>query len=346
MTTAIFRNDLFLEHDPGFNHVESPDRLRAIYQRLDQEPPANTITPVSWPAADYHQLTRNHSTRLFDQIAATAGQTFNALDPDTATSPQSFEAACLAAGAVIEGCRMVIAGETDNGFALVRPPGHHAEEDRAMGFCLFNNVAVAARYALNELKLQRVLIVDWDLHHGNGSQHSFYDSNRVLYFSSHQYPYYPGSGGAGETGSGKGEGYTVNVPLSGGQGDHAFARIFNELLIPLTRQYQPELILVSAGFDTYYADPLGGMNVTEKGFAFMTRALMDIAAEVCQGRVVMSLEGGYDLTGLADGAMAVINELSGASILNQDDLDAFTTNNNPLPALEEAQRIAKNHWTL
>ena len=211
---------------------------------------------------------------------------------------------------------MVVSGELDNAFALVRPPGHHAEADRGMGFCLFNNVAVGARYAQKSLKLERVLIIDWDLHHGNGTQHSFEEDPSILYFSTHQYPYYPGTGSTGEVGFGQGEGFTVNVPLSMGYGDGEYAGIFEKTLKPVTLEFNPDLILVSAGFDIHGNDPLGGMRVTPSGFAALTSAIMDIAEACCDGRIVFTLEGGYDLNGLRDSVKAVLREMAGLSETN------------------------------
>ena len=182
-----------------------------------------------------------------------------------------------------------------------------------MGFCIFNNVAIAARYLINEHGLKRILIIDWDLHHGNGTQHQFYTSDQVLYFSTHQYPFYPGTGAMQETGSGAGAGYTVNVPLSGGAGDYEYLALFRELVQPLAREFAPEFILLSAGFDIYHDDPLGGMRVTPEGFARLTRMLMDTASEVCGGRLAAVLEGGYSLEGLRDSVKTVLLELSGAS---------------------------------
>jgi len=335
---------LFIEHDPGYGHPESPDRLRAIYEALEELTPDKYLFPGFEPAT-HAQLARNHTEGHIKRVAATAGKTYVTLDPDTHTSPRSYDAACLAAGAAIGGARMVVSGEADNGFALVRPPGHHAEADRTSGFCLFNNIAVAAHYALSELKLNRILIVDWDIHHGNGTQHSFYDTDRVLYFSTHQYPYFPGTGSLSESGTGRGEGFTVNVPLPGGQDDRAFARIFNELLSPIARQYKPELILVSAGFDTYHGDPLGTMAVTAAGFAYMTRVLKALAEELCNGRLLLVLEGGYSHTGLKDSVLACLAELSENSRLQEDTLKALQNASGPLRALEQALSAAKKYWT-
>ena len=348
--TAIFKDELFLQHIPDFNHVESPDRLRVIYEQLEQPEIQNRFVYPSIEPASQEILALNHSMDHIMRVAGTAGKTFSSLDPDTQASAQSYDAACLAAGAVVKGVEMINAGEVDNGFALVRPPGHHAETDRAMGFCLFNNIGVGAHYAVEHLGLERVLIIDWDLHHGNGTQHSFYDSSQVLYFSTHSYPYYPGSGGLNEVGVGDGEGYTVNVPLSGGQDDRAFGRIFREILVPIARQYNPDIILVSAGFDTFYADPLGTMAVTEQGFAYMTKVLVDLASEVCGGRLLVALEGGYNLQGLRDGVLAVLAELTGdpgcPGKVDDEALKAIADAVPGMTVLDEVRSIAKRYWNM
>jgi acetoin utilization deacetylase AcuC-like enzyme len=212
---------------------------------------------------------------------------------------------------VLVAVEAVLGGGYAGAFAAVRPPGHHAEANRAMGFCLFNNAAVAARCALDRHGLRRVLLVDWDVHHGNGTMHSFYGSREVLYFSVHQYPHYPGTGRLEELGRGEGEGFTVNVPLPGGQGDAEYLAAFRELLRPLALAYRPELILVSAGFDMLRDDPLGDMRVTEAGVAGLTGLLAEVAGECCPGRLLFALEGGYDLPGLASGVAAVLRTLLG-----------------------------------
>lgn len=343
--TAVFRHELFLEHDPGYGHVESPDRLRAIFQALDGAAlRRHLLFPAFGPASE-EVLALNHTPRHIFRVKDTAGKPFEVLDPDTHTSPRSYEAACLAAGAVVAAVEMVVQGGCDNAYALVRPPGHHAEADHTSGFCLFNNVAVAAHYGLKRLGLQRILVVDWDIHHGNGTQHAFYDTDQVLYFSTHQYPFFPGSGSLAETGSGKGEGYTINVPLQGGQDDLAFARIFNELLVPIARQYQPECLLVSAGYDIYAGDPLGTMAVTPAGFGYLTRMVVELAEELCQGRLVLALEGGYAFDGLAGGVLASLAEMLGEGGLTTEQLAGFRRAAGPLRALAEAKTAAKKHWT-
>jgi len=344
--TAVMTEKLFLEHDPGHGHVESPERLRVIYEQLDKpEIKENFLFPPFGPAG-HEILSLVHTDAHIMRVAQTAGKRFDLLDADTTTSPRSYDAACLAAGAVVEGTRLIVAGEVDNCFALVRPPGHHAERTHGKGFCLFNNIAIAAQYALTELKLKKVLIIDWDLHHGNGTQHSFDDTDQVLYFSTHQYPYYPGSGAALEQGKGAGLGYTINVPLPGGQGDEAFARIFNSLLVPVARQYRPEMIMVSAGFDIYKGDPLGTMNVSVDGFAYLARLLLELAEELCQGRLLLTLEGGYNVAGQRDGVLAVLAELVGKRFLPEEAFARLSQSSVPVPGLENAQKIAKKNWKL
>ena len=344
--TAIFRHPVFLEHIKDFSHVESPERLRVLYDAMDDPGATDGCLLPDCPAAGHDLLTLVHDRAHVERVAATAGKAFESLDPDTQTSPLSYEAACRAAGAAAAAVDLVMAGEARNAFCLVRPPGHHAEAGRAMGFCLFNNVAVAARHAIKNHGLSRVLIVDWDLHHGNGTQHRFYDTSAVLYFSTHQFPYYPGTGAAGEMGSGDGEGYTINVPLAAGHNNMAYATIYNELLAPIARQYRPEIIILSAGYDIHANDPLGGMSVTGDGFAYMTKVLVDVAADVCDGRLVACLEGGYDLAGLKEGVLATLDEMRGRSRLADKTIFDMAANAYPVMALEETRQLAKSFWNL
>lgn len=351
--TAIFRDPLFMEHDPGYGHPESSQRLQVIHNELDKKEIKSRLFYPKFSPAPHKVIGLNHTDELMKRVAATAGKPNDALDPDTKTSAASYAAATLAVGALITGVDLLVGGDIDNGFALVRPPGHHAEANRAMGFCLFNNVAVAAHYAISHCGLKRVMIVDWDLHHGNGTQHSFYDTDKVLYISSHQFPYYPGTGDVLETGTGKGEGYTINIPLPGYQNNADYAAIFNDIVVPAGREYQPELILISCGFDIYKGDPLGLMEVTPAGFAYLTRSLVKLAEEVCGGKLLVTLEGGYDLNGQRDGAMAVLSELFGKTLnsgygSNLDpqvalDLEGAGSQH---PAIEQARNVAKRYWKL
>lgn len=348
--TAVYRDDLFLEHQPGFDHVESPDRLMVVYDELDRPGIGTNLVYPRFSPASPEIIGLNHSPALIKRLAETAGRSHDFLDADTQTSARSYEAACLAAGALIDGMQRIVAGEVDNAFCLVRPPGHHAERNRAMGFCLFNNVAIAAAWALATQGMERILILDWDIHHGNGTQNSFYKSNKVLYFSTHQFPFYPGTGALNESGEEEGEGFTLNVPLPGGQGDQDFRDIFNALLVPVTRQYQPEFILVSCGFDIYGGDPLGTMRVTPAGFAGMTRIVQQLAAEVCQGRLLVTLEGGYNLNGMRDGSLAVLTALCGEKLGAAfpdypEEVGGAPTGDQPW-YLKQAIALAKSYWKM
>ena len=307
--TRLVTDPAYLQHVAGPMHPESPGRLRAIHQVLSAAPVAG-VEQARPRRATREELLRVHEALHVDRVLALAGKEAQ-LDPDTAISPGSTEAALLAAGAGAQLVLDVMRGEVNNGFALVRPPGHHAVAAHAMGFCLFNNVAVAAETALAE-GAQRVLVLDWDVHHGNGTQASFYSRRDVLFLSSHQFPFYPGSGAPEETGAGDGTGFTINVALPAGQGDADYGAVFHEVFLPRAQQYRPDLILVSAGFDPHRADPLGGMDVTERGFAAMCSATKSLAEEVCGGKLVLLLEGGYDLDGLAQSVHACVEVLAGA----------------------------------
>ena len=318
--TGIVKDPRYLKHITSESHPENHHRLEVIYKMLDQDDMAGKFQEISPRFATEEEVELIHTSRYISKVAATAGKSHTMLDPDTQTSPKSYEAAMLAVGGLLESIDKVMVGDVDNSFAIVRPPGHHAESDRGMGFCLFNNVAIGASYAIEKHSLDRILIVDWDLHHGNGTQHLFYNDPGVLYFSTHQFPYYPGTGSFEETGAGEGKGFTVNVPLSGGQGDGDYLRIFNRILRPFSLQYQPQLILVSAGFDTYFKDPLGAMKITPGGFAGLSKSLLEIADSSCEGRIAFILEGGYHLDGLQESVKAVLKELKGESILGQEGL--------------------------
>jgi len=351
--TAIFRDPLFMDHDPGFDHPESPQRLKVINEVLDKEAIKNCFIYPEFLPAPHKIIGLNHDTALMNRVAETAGKIFDALDADTKTSSDSYAAATLAVGAMTTGVDLLVEGKVDNGFAFVRPPGHHAEKNRSMGFCLFNNVAVAAQYAIAHCGLKRVMIVDWDLHHGNGTQHSFYDTDKVLYVSTHQFPFYPGTGDLGETGKAKGEGYTVNIPLPGYQGDVDYATIFNDIIVPIGCEYKPELLLVSCGFDIYKDDPLGAMEVTADGFAYLTRSMVQLAEEVCDGKLLITLEGGYNLNGQRDGAMAVLSELAGITLdtgyatnLSEKIAKQLSGAQSVHPAIDQARGVAKKFWKL
>jgi acetoin utilization deacetylase AcuC-like enzyme len=253
---------------------------------------------------------RVHSRRHLSTVALAAQRNAH-LDADTYVGSDSEQAARLAAGGLCHVLGAVATGQAANGFALVRPPGHHATPDRGMGFCLYNNVAVATRAAQAEYGLEQVLIVDFDVHHGNGTQDAFYEDASVLFFSTHQYPYYPGTGHWRETGRGPGAGATVNVPFPAGVGDNVYAAAFDQVLAPLARRFQPQLILVSAGYDAHWNDPLASMQLSITGYAALVDRLLALAGELCQGRIVFTLEGGYHLEVLAHAVLTTLRQLSG-----------------------------------
>ncbi|MFH1626011.1 MAG: histone deacetylase [Pseudomonadota bacterium] len=344
--TGIVRDESYLDHRPGDFHPESHRRLETIYEMLNDPDMKDRFTDVPVREATEEELLYIHSKDYIGMVAATAGKPHGYLDADTQTSPGSYRAALRAAGGLCNAINMVNSGQLDNAFALVRPPGHHAERNRGMGFCLFNNVAIGALYAQRELGLQRVLIIDWDLHHGNGTQHSFEDDPSILYFSTHQYPYYPGSGSFREVGRGKGEGYTVNVPLSTGYGDAEYIAIYQQILQPIALEFNPDLVLGSVGFDIYKGDPLGGMSVTSEGFAGLARILMDIARSSCDGKLVFTLEGGYNLQGLRDGVKAVLKELRGESVIEGRDWSGKEDARILSPVLAKAKGAHRRYWNI
>jgi acetoin utilization deacetylase AcuC-like enzyme len=307
--TGIIKDGRYMDHGGGFAHPESPERLAAIYTMLGSPDMAGKFTEIAPREASVEELAAIHRPSYINSVAATAGKSFTSLDCDTATTEGSFRAAKLAAGGLCNAIDSVVSGSVDNAFALIRPPGHHAESNAAKGFCIFNNVAIGAMHAIKKHSTERILIVDWDLHHGNGTQHSFYDDSRVLYFSTHQYPYYPGTGALEENGRGAGLGYTVNVPLRPGADNERYLNIFRKILQPVALKFKPELIMVSAGFDIYKQDPLGGMEVTPEGFACLARVLMNVADACCRGRMVMALEGGYHIRGQAEAVKMVLQEM-------------------------------------
>jgi acetoin utilization deacetylase AcuC-like enzyme len=313
MRTGIVTDERFLEHDTGRRHPECADRLRAIGRWLEANPIPDRV-PIGARDATIKELTRVHVPEHVERVEVSAHLPRYAFDADTPVSSRSFAAACRAAGGVLALVDAVMTGRVENGFAFVRPPGHHAEPDRAMGFCLFNNVALAAAHLRAAHGLERVLVVDWDVHHGNGTQHAFYNDSHVLFVSSHQYPFYPGTGAAREVGAGEGEGFTLNLPFPAGYGDAQYVRAFVEVVEPVARRFEPQFILVSAGFDAHRRDPLAGMDVTEAGFASLARLLLRLSRDVCENRLVAVLEGGYDFEALARSVAAVLGEMSGASL--------------------------------
>ena len=305
----LYDDPVFREHDGGPGHPERPERLEALRRGLRDAGLEARLDVVAPREATGAELRRVHTEAHVARVAATAGRTVR-FDPDTQAGPRSYAAALKAAGAAVQAVEAVLESKAERALCAVRPPGHHAEAGRAMGFCLFNNVAVAAAHALDR-GLERVMIVDWDVHHGNGTQAMFYEEPRVLYLSSHEYPFYPGTGALNDAGEGAGRGFTVNLPLPAGMGDPEYARVYREIVEPIGRAFDPQLLLVSVGFDPHAADPLAGMEVTEPGFAEMAAVCLSIAGGAAGGRGVFVLEGGYDLDGIAASAAAVTKLLLG-----------------------------------
>jgi acetoin utilization deacetylase AcuC-like enzyme len=307
VSLTVFTSVRFADHLTPPGHPERVERFE-VMQIMVSEFRRRGGAVLDPRAASDKDLERVHDAEYVSLIKETAGRA-TALDPDTFTSPETYDVARLAAGAVLSGVDHVLDGNGDRrALAVVRPPGHHAERNRAMGFCLFNNIAVGAAHA-RARGLSRVAIVDFDVHHGNGTQWSFYGDASVLFVSSHQYPFYPGTGAAGDIGTGAGVGFTVNLPVAAGATDADFERLYAQLALPVVRQFKPELVLVSAGFDAHVDDPLGGMRLTTPYFGRLMAAIVDVADECCEGRLVAVTEGGYDLKTLADSLGTCIDVL-------------------------------------
>lgn len=313
--TAIITSARYQDHHTSSRHPENKSRAAALHdlavKLVDAEPGRFTaLDPVE---VDPARLEAVHSSRYVAALERFCRAGGGKIDLNTTVSAASYDVALLAAGGLLRGVDAVMAGEADSAFALVRPPGHHAVATGSEGFCLFNNVAVAAKHLLDHYGLERVLIVDWDVHHGNGTQDMFYNDPRVLFFSSHQYPLYPGSGRLAETGEGKGRGYNWNLPLPAGCGDEVLARAFDMLLEPAVEKFRPQFVLVSAGYDGHWRDPLGGLTLTGAGYAHLTGHLQALADTYCQGKMALTLEGGYDLTALTGAVEATLRVLAGDS---------------------------------
>jgi acetoin utilization deacetylase AcuC-like enzyme len=305
-STLLLRDARFREHRAPGEHPECPERLDAIDAALGALPPG--VEALEARSADDEELLRVHSREYLAQLADISGRTAR-LDPDTWSSPRSVATARLAAGSLVELVLRIARGGASSGFAALRPPGHHAERDRAMGFCLLNNAAIAARALRVQERVERIAIVDWDVHHGNGTQHAFEEERDVLFASLHQFPFYPGTGGLNERGSGAGEGSTLNLPLPAGCGDAEYASAFESVLLPVLRAFRPEFILVSAGFDAHASDPLASMQLSTRAYAWFTAQLVELARDCCGGRIALSLEGGYDLQALGESARTSLMQL-------------------------------------
>ena len=312
MRVGLVYHPIYLQHDTG-QHVENAQRLYETMKLLEDCGLKEQLSMLTPEPASIDDLLTNHEQSYITRVERKAAAGGGWLDADTVLSPRSYEAALYAAGGAIKATEAVLTGAVDAAFALVRPPGHHATRDEAMGFCLFNNVAIAARRALSRQGIDRILIADFDVHHGNGTQESFYDDPRILYFSTHQSPLYPGTGRVEETGTGQGQGTNVNVPLPPSAGDNEYVSVFEELLVPLAHRFQPQIILVSAGYDVHWADYISSQQMTITGFASLVAILKQLATDLCQQRLAFALEGGYHLQALPYSIKATLDVLLGNS---------------------------------
>jgi len=311
--TALVYDPIFLNHNTGRSHPERSERLTAAFDLLQTQPWYSDLLQLKPTRADLKWIGAIHDQRYIDRVNQACSLEQRHIDsPDVSISRESYDVALHAVGSVLEITDQVMAEKANNGFAMIRPPGHHAENDVAMGFCLFNGIAIAARYLQKKYDLERILILDWDVHHGNGTQHTFEQDPTVFYISLHQFPHYPGTGALSETGIGAGEGATLNCPMSPGLGDEHYRQAFNEIILPRARKFAPDAVLISAGFDAHFADPLGSINLDSQSYVWMTRVMMELAEECCDGRLISVLEGGYDLGALAESVSAHVNVLRGA----------------------------------
>ena len=344
MSVILIHSDRFAEHQTPPGHPERPERaevMDAVAAR-GRERGAEIVAPR---AATTEQLARVHDREHIRRISETSVKAAQ-FDPDTYTSPESYEVARLAAGAAIDAVERVMGDSHKAAVALVRPPGHHAERDRAMGFCLFNNVAVAAAHARAQ-GAAKVAIVDYDVHHGNGTQHIFETDPHVLYISTHQFPYYPGTGAADEVGREAGKGFTVNVPLEVGAVDEDFQVAFSKVVLPVLRQFEPDLIIVSAGVDAHERDPLGGMRLSTAAFGAMTRDLRAVAEECCHGRILSVIEGGYDLEALSASLDAIIEaHATPASAASRVWPTSGVHSDRGSRAVQTVREVLRPYWTI
>lgn len=328
-STAVVIDAEYLKHFPGRSHPERPERIQVLLD-LAGELDGKKIQLLQPKAASRSDIELAHTEDHVRLVESTSQVNRYALDGDTITCRDSFGVGLLAVGGFLKLLDAIAAQEVRNGFALVRPPGHHALRDRTMGFCLFNTIAIGAEYLKRAHGAKKILIMDWDVHHGNGTQDAFYDDPSVLFISTHQFPFYPGTGAVNEVGVGAGEGYTINVPLPAGCADTEYLQVFQDIVAPAAEKFRPDWILVSAGFDSHRRDPLGGMGLTEEGFAAMAGKLLMLAEKFAGARIALVLEGGYDLTGLRNSVAAVLNALSAPKTTPVDRLPLADSRIEPL----------------
>jgi len=331
MNTAFIYHPIYLQHNTGPHHPERASRIQSILRKLKKTALINKLKIVEPEAASIEDITLVHSRDyamhikdVCSRLVASGGSLGRDssggveknifLDPDTVVSKDSYEAAVFSVGAVIDGIDLVFKGEFDNAFCMVRPPGHHARPQQAMGFCIFNNIAVGARYLQKKYGLKRIVILDWDVHHGNGTEEVFYQDNGIFYISLHQYPHYPGTGSKEDVGEGKGKNFNLNIPMKAGDGDFEYIKAFKELILPRIEVFRPEFILISAGFDGHRDDPLSSINLTEDGYSEMTSMVKNAASLFSGNHMVSVLEGGYNLSSLANAVHSHLTALRGVRL--------------------------------
>ena len=307
--TGYISDPFYLKHK-NEPHPENPGRLNAIQKNIESSKYYNNLTLIQPRKATVEDIAKVHGTGYIRSVEDSCRDGIRNLDADTVISADSYQAALLSAGAGLEALDKILEGTVGNAFCAVRPPGHHAEQNKAMGFCLFNNVGVIARYAQDVKNIQKIFIFDWDVHHGNGTQHSFYKDSSIYYSSIHQYPFYPGTGGVDETGTGDGLGSNLNLPMRAYSCDADYINAIEHKLIPVIQKFNPDLIIISAGFDAHENDPLAQINLSTDCYGKMTQKLMEIANDVCNGRILSMLEGGYDYSALADSVQLHVETLS------------------------------------
>lgn len=319
LNTVIFFDPVFEEHKTGFDHPERPDRLPVALKALEESGLLESIEVRSPRDATVEDVELVHEPEYVSRVETMADSGGGHLDMDTAVSPETYRAALKAAGALLDSVDGCLEGAFSRSFCLVRPPGHHALAGRGMGFCIFNNVAIAARYAIERKGLSRVMILDWDAHHGNGTQDIFYDDPDVLYVSLHQYPHYPGTGWVDETGRGRGAGATINIPFPAGTGQAQYLEAFERVILPAARRFDPDFVMISAGYDSHAADLLCSMRLTDLSFRKMTDYLAGLAADCCGGAMLATLEGGYNINAQARSIVQTVAALAGLDVPHRDE---------------------------
>jgi len=346
MPSGLFYHPIFLKHDTGWGHPERAQRLVATLDEINRREELKEVKIVTPNKASTEDIKLNHNKSYIELIQNTSKMKgIKHLDPDTVVCSKSYESALYACGATLQAVKSVYDGTYKNAFALVRPPGHHALSSRAMGFCLFNNIAIAAMYLKEKIGLEKIAIVDYDAHHGNGTQDSFYNSPEVLYISTHQFPYYPGTGSANEVGTGIGRGFNVNIPMNAYSGESAYLLALEKVISPIIYQFSPEFILVSAGYDGYYKDPLTQLLLTGDTFFKLSKAIVQIADDICSSRVTFTLEGGYHLNGLSQGVVETLRAMVG--LINPVPYPSETLNERDSgEEIKEVINIQKAYWKL